>query len=44
MMYLVLDKDIIEREITPHTPIESTGSPPRVLLVEIRSLIVFPAN
>ena len=41
MMYLVLDKDIIEREIIPHIPIESKGSSPRVPLVEIISAILY---
>ena len=41
MMYLVLDKDIIEREIIPHIPIESKGSSPRVPLVEIINAILY---
>ena len=40
-MYLVLDKDIIEREIIPHIPIESKGSSPRVPLVEIINAILY---
>ena len=40
-MYLVLDKDIIEREIIPHIPIESKGSSPRVPLVEIINSILY---
>ena len=40
-MYLVLDKDIIEREIIPRIPIESKGSSPRVPLVEIINAILY---
>ena len=40
-MYLVLDKDIIERKIIPHIPIESKGSSPRVPLVEITNSVLY---
>ena len=41
MMYLVLDKDLIEMEIIPHIPTESKGSSPRVPLVEIINAILY---
>ena len=40
-MYQVLDKDIIEREIIPHIPINLKGSSPRVPLVEIVNSILY---